>query len=332
MKKLIIILASLFAALCLAGCSAEQNSGGNSGGGNNENGGQTEETDEDVEKILVAYFSCTGTTEKIAGYIADEVGAVKYRITPADPYTEEDLNYEDENSRATVEQAETSTARPEIEGSLENAESYTTIYIGYPIWWGRLPKIIYTFLEAYDFSDKVIIPFCTSGGSGIGVSVEEIKVLEPAANVLSGRRFSSSAKQSDVTNWLYTLNYNWKEDSEEENMNIAVSVGEKTFSARLYNTAAAKEFKKLLPLTLNMSAMEHEKYYYLDKSLTSSDEAVENISAGDIMLFSGNCIVLFYEDFSTEYSYTKIGKLISSEGLTEALGEGEVTITFSAFD
>lgn len=325
MKKFLIGLAVLFAALCFVGCSDTDKNGDDT------NPNAEENIDPEEEKILVAYFSCTGTTEKIAGYIAETVEADTYKIIPAEPYTEDDLDYYDEESRAALEQAETSTARPEIDGELKNAESYDTIYIGYPIWWGRLPKIIYTFLENYDFSDKVIVPFCTSAGTGIGVSVEEIKVLEPEAYVLSGRRFSSTAKESDVVTWINTVNYSRDEGKQdiESYTDMIITIGDEKFTAELYDTAAAEEFKKLLPLTLDMSAMEHEKYYYLEESLTSSDEAVEEISAGDIMLWNGNCIVLFYEDFTTEYSYTKIGKIKDTEGLIEALGDGDVTVTFS---
>lgn len=326
MKKFLIGLAVLFAAFCFAGCSDTTDDTPTDDGGE-----VIEDPVEDEEKILVAYFSCTGNTEKIAGYIADTLEADIYEIVPAEPYTEEDLDYYDETSRAALEQDENSKARPEIDGELENAEDYDVIYIGYPIWWGRLPKIIYTFLETYDFSGKYIVPFCSSAGTGITVSVEEIKVLEPEAHVLTGRRFTSTVKQSEVVNWVSTLNFS-ADDGKQENENytsMIVTIGNAKFNAELYNTAAAAEFKKLLPLTLEMSAMEHEKYYYLDENLLTADEAVGEISAGDIMLWNGNCIVIFYEDFETEYSYTKIGKIKNVSGLDEALGTGSVTVTFS---
>lgn len=213
MKKFLIGLAVLFAAFCFAGCSETGTTDDDTPSDN----GDVIEEPEDEEKILVAYFSCTGNTEKIAGYIAETVEATfTYEIVPAEPYTEEDLDYYDEESRAALEQAETSTARPEIEGELENAEEYDIIYIGYPIWWGRLPKIIYTFFETYDFSGKVIVPFCTSQGTGISVSVEEIKVLEPEANVLTGRRFSSTTKESDVVTWLNTLNFGIEDERRDD--------------------------------------------------------------------------------------------------------------------
>lgn len=153
--------------------------------------------------ILVAYFSATGTTEGLAESIQSVLGADIYKITPAVPYTSADLNY-NSDCRANREQ-NVDSARPEIAGSIENIARYDAIFLGYPIWWGKAPKIIYTFLESYDLSEKMIIPFCTSGGSGISTSVGEIKQLEPNATVDSGRRFTSSS-ESTVKEWTDRLN------------------------------------------------------------------------------------------------------------------------------
>ena len=109
-------------------------------------------------KVLVAYFSCTGNTERIAGYVADVMGADVYRITPETPYTDADWNYNDSTSRTTREQNDP-TARPEISGSVENMEDYDVIFLGYPIWWGQAPKILYTFVESYDLTAR---PSCPS--------------------------------------------------------------------------------------------------------------------------------------------------------------------------
>ncbi len=117
-------------------------------------------------KTLVVYFSCTGTTETLAEYAAEILGADICEIVPAKPYTEEDLAYYTDG-RADREQNDPK-ARPEISGEIENMDNYDTIILGYPIWHGQAPKIIYTFLESYDFSGKTIVPFCTSHSSGIG--------------------------------------------------------------------------------------------------------------------------------------------------------------------
>ena len=159
----------------------------------------------DPSKVLVAYFSATGNTEKAAGYIAEATGGTLYEITPAEPYTNADLNYNDSNSRSTREQNDPS-ARPAIQGSVENMAEYDVIYLGYPIWWGEAPKIIYTFLENYDLSGKTIVPFCTSSSSGLGSSANHLHSLASGATWLSGKRFSSSPSKSEVEEWVNGLN------------------------------------------------------------------------------------------------------------------------------
>jgi flavodoxin len=159
---------------------------------------------EDGGKVLVAYFSCTGNTEKIAGYIAESLGADTYRITPQTPYTDADLNYGDSSTRATREQNDPS-ARPAISGKVENMEDYSVIFLGYPIWWGQAPKIMYTFVGSYDLSGKTIIPFCTSGSSGIGSSAENLSLSAAGAAWLPGSRFSGSAPRDTVEDWLQGL-------------------------------------------------------------------------------------------------------------------------------
>lgn len=155
-------------------------------------------------KILVAYFSATNTTEKIAGYIADELPADLYEIVPEIPYTSADLNYGDSSSRTSIEMNDPNS-RPAISGSVEDMGQYDTVFLGYPIWWGEAPRIISTFLESYDFSGKTIIPFCTSGSSGIGSSATRLHGLTDGAGWLPGRRFGSSATQGDMLAWVNGL-------------------------------------------------------------------------------------------------------------------------------
>ncbi|MDE7181810.1 MAG: leucine-rich repeat protein [Clostridia bacterium] len=145
------------------------------------------------QKVLVAYFSCTNTTEGVAEAIHGQVSnSYLYRITPAVPYTPADLNY-NSDCRANREQND-DNARPEISGSVENIEQYDVIFIGYPIWWGQAPKIIYTFFESYDydFDGVTIIPFCTSGSSPMGSSATKLHDLAPKANWKSGSRISGN--------------------------------------------------------------------------------------------------------------------------------------------
>ena len=165
------------------------------------------ETSDPVEsgKVLIAYFSATNNTENIANHLKSILDADLYEITPETPYTSADLNYSDSSTRATVEQ-NNPNARPTISGSVDNMGQYDVIFLGYPIWWGQAPKIISTFLESYDLSGKTIVPFCTSGSSGIGSSATNLHALANSAVWLDGNRFSGSASRSDVETWINGLN------------------------------------------------------------------------------------------------------------------------------
>jgi len=164
----------------------------------------------DTPKILVAYFSCTGNTLAVATHIADELNtqtiiADLHEIKPEVPYTSNDLNWRDNSSRASKENADPSS-RPSISGNIQNMENYDIVFLGYPIWWGQAPKIIYTFIESYDFSGKTIVPFCTSGSSGIGSSAANLQKISSSNTVwLPGFRFAANASRSSVKTWLNGL-------------------------------------------------------------------------------------------------------------------------------
>ena len=170
------------------------------------------ETDTGSEgtKVLVVYFSATNTTEGVAEHIANGLNADIYEIVPEDPYTDADLNYNDNNSRTTIEMNDPN-ARPAISGSVENMEQYDIIFVGYPIWWGEAPRIVSTFMESYDFSGKTIVPFCTSGGSGIGSSASNLERLTSGATWLDGRRLNGSDSQDTVMEWVNGLGLNFEE-------------------------------------------------------------------------------------------------------------------------
>ena len=154
--------------------------------------------------VLVAYFSATGNTENIAEHLVSILDADLYEIVPQVPYTSEDLDYSNSDCRANREQNDP-TARPAISGGVEDLEDYEVIFLGYPIWWGDAPKIISTFLESYDFDGKTIVPFCTSGSSSIGGSVSDLEALTDGAIWLEGQRFSGSASQETVSQWVNSL-------------------------------------------------------------------------------------------------------------------------------
>lgn len=157
-----------------------------------------------TSNILVSYFSCTGTTEKVANLIADNTEGDLFKIEPEIPYTEEDLDYYS-GGRADQEQADP-TCRPGISNKVEDIDKYDYVFLGYPIWHGDAPRIISTFLESYDFSNKTIIPFCTSHSSGIGSSDDDLHSLATNATWLEGMKFDGNATSEQVDEWIKSLN------------------------------------------------------------------------------------------------------------------------------
>lgn len=167
-----------------------------------ENVSETNDTAEDAKivnnetdsvKIAVVYFSGTGNTKTIAEMIAEETGADIFEIIPTQAYTEEDLNYNDDNCRANKEQND-DTARPEISNDLSATAEYDIAYLGHPIWWGTVPRIIQTYLETYDLSNATIYTFCTSGGSSIDRSLSDLRVWYPTLNIVDGKRLNDASK------------------------------------------------------------------------------------------------------------------------------------------
>jgi flavodoxin len=154
--------------------------------------------------VLVAYFSATGTTKGVAEKIAAIADADLYEITAAEPYSADDLNYNDRNSRSTKEQNDKS-ARPEIGSEPLDLSGYTTVYLGFPIWWGEEPRIMDSFVESCSFDGVTVIPFCTSGSSGIGRSGPNMEALAGSGTWLDGKRFSGSVSEADLRSWIEGL-------------------------------------------------------------------------------------------------------------------------------
>ena len=195
MKKLLASIMAVMLVLAMTSCS-----GGNSGASGDD---QAAQQNTDVRSIVV-YFSCTGNTKAVAEEVAAQTGSELHEIVPEEPYTEEDLNYNNDNCRANIEMNDTES-RPAISNTIENFSEYDTIYIGYPIWWGSLPRIMNTFLDTYDFSGKTIVPFCTSGSSSISQSVSVIREAEPEAQIKKGLQISSAGADDssyEVRKWL----------------------------------------------------------------------------------------------------------------------------------
>ena len=158
-----------------------------------------------MSNILVAFFSPTGTTKKVAQEIAQLEEADLFEIVPVQPYTAEDLDWRNAQSRSTLEMNDPN-CRPEMAEKLDNIELYDTIFLGFPIWWGREPSIVDTFLDAHDLKGKIIIPFCTSGGSGMGNTSERINNLtKREAKVLEGKRYGGEVSLADLKIWMDDL-------------------------------------------------------------------------------------------------------------------------------
>lgn len=183
---------------------ASSTSDTDSGSATDMDSGSTLDNEEESLKVLVAYFSATGTTEGVAEHIANGLNGDIYEIVPETPYTDADLNYSDNNSRSTIEMNDPNV-RPAISGSVEDMEQYDVVFIGYPIWWGEAPRIVSTFMESYDFAGKTIVPFCTSGGSGMGSSATNLEQLTSGAEWLEGQRLNGSDSQDEVMEWVNSL-------------------------------------------------------------------------------------------------------------------------------
>lgn len=220
-KKIIVIFSIILVVLIVLGLyfvltnnseNNQTNKSNNNQNNNEQNSNQDDGQDINVPssggdsatgESVVIYFSATGNTERVAGYIQEITGSDIIEIIPADEYTSADINYSDDDCRANQEQNDDS-ARPEIANEID-VDSYDTIYLGFPIWWGDVPKIILTFLDTYDLSGKTVIPFCTSGGSGISTSMNTLRNYNQNINWIDGEQFSSGASKNAIESWINSL-------------------------------------------------------------------------------------------------------------------------------
>ena len=220
-KKLLTLSLAAVMALSLAAC------GGNDSSADDQSANQTQEeaappadTAENAAapessgdgaeaadgNVLVVYYSASGNTETAANYIAQATGGDIFEITPAEPYTSDDLNWTDENSRVSREHEDESLRDVELTTTeVENWDSYDMVFIGYPIWWGIAAWPVDGFVEANDFTDKTVIPFCTSSSSGLSQSGELLAQLAGTGDWQEGQRFRSSASQEDINEWVDSL-------------------------------------------------------------------------------------------------------------------------------
>ena len=186
MKKIAMMLAALL-TISLSACSQ---------------GNKTKENKE-MKKVLVAYFSASGVTEGVAKQLAEVTGGELHKILPEQPYTDADLDWRDKQSRSSVEMQD-KKSRPAITNKLANMKDYDVVFVGFPIWWYTCPTIINTFMEAYDFKGKTVIPFATSGGSSIKKACEDLKAAYPDVNCKEGKLLNRVSNQ-DLDTWVKGL-------------------------------------------------------------------------------------------------------------------------------
>lgn len=157
-----------------------------------------------MSKTLVAYFSASGVTKRLAENLAKAAGAELFEIVPEQAYTSEDLNWQNKQSRSSVEMNDRS-CRPAISSKVEDMAQYSHVFIGFPVWWYREPSIIDTFMESYDWNGITVIPFCTSGGSGLGDAGKNMQALGKGAKVIDGKRLSGNTSEADLKVWVESL-------------------------------------------------------------------------------------------------------------------------------
>lgn len=210
MKKKISILCIIMVLACvIAGCGSAANGGDENNASaeiaqNAESKGKSESLKGD--KTLVVYYSASGNTRAAAGMIAETANADLFEIVPAEPYSDDDLNWSDKDSRVSREHDDASLRAVALEAdTVEGWEEYGTVFIGYPIWWGIAAWPVDGFVKANDFTGKTVIPFCTSASSDLGESGELLKEMAETGNWMEGVRFRSNASEADIIEWMKSL-------------------------------------------------------------------------------------------------------------------------------
>lgn len=167
------------------------------------------ENAEEAGKVLVVYYSATGNTKTAAGYIADATGGDLFELNPVEPYTKDDLNYNNPDSRVSREHEDETLREIElVSTTVEDFSDYDEIFVGYPIWWGSAAWPVNQFVEDNDFTGKTVIPFCTSASSGLGDSGKSLEEMAGTGDWLEGKRFSSNVSEDEVVDWIESLDLN----------------------------------------------------------------------------------------------------------------------------
>lgn len=202
-KRLVMILSGVVALSLLVGCQSNNEEIDKT---NENEQSQTTDTSKEFGNTLVVYYSATGNTEDVAKMIAEQTDGTLFEIEPKEPYSDDDLNWSDDNSRVSREHENEDERNVElVSTTVDNWDSYDTVFIGYPIWWGIAAWPVDNFVKNNDFTGKMVIPFCTSSSSGLGQSGELLAEMAGTGDWQEGQRFRSSAASSDVQEWLNDL-------------------------------------------------------------------------------------------------------------------------------
>lgn len=306
MNKLLSLILTM---VILASCSSQSSSSDTS-----RSSGQTINPGDN--NVLVAYFSVTNNTKKLANYAKDHLNSDIFEIVPTQEYTSADIDY-NSDCRANREQND-DNARPKIKYTISDISQYDTIVLGYPIWWGQAPKIMYTFIESYDFKDKIILPFCTSGSSSIGSSATNLAKSAPSANWLDGKRFAANTSKEEIGKWL--------DENIQKEENMKLSVDNQELDVIWENNASVEAIKNLCPLSINMHRYGgFEQVGSIGQSIVSNDKRITTLP-GDIVLYSSNQIVIFFGNNTWEY--TKLGHInLSDNELNNLLNKENVSLS-----
>ena len=276
--------------------------------------------------ILVVYFSTDDTIRAAAYIIAEALSADLFEIQPVEPYTADDVNYHNSRSRTSIEQNDPQ-ARPAIAVLPDDLNRYDAIILGYPIWWGQAPRILYTFMENVDLTGKTIIPFCTSGSSGAGSSASNLQKLTGGSTVwLDAKRISNGSSAEEIRAWAESLRL-----PKEEIGMFYIHVHEAVLAVKAENNSSSEALLQLLKagdITISMHDYGNfEKVGPLGISIPRNDEDITT-TPGDVILYQGNQVTVYYDE--NRWDFTKLGHIdIDQDELKSILGSGDVTVVLS---
>ena len=337
--------------------NAELDGGANGAGANGDpaRGGGSTDTDstsgDAAPRAITVVFSCSGNTLSVAEAVHARVGGDFFRLLTVEPYPE-DYDERVDQGRRELDEGFIPELMGQADGSLaallSNWDAYELVYLGFPTWWGHIPQAVRGFLEQFSLNGKTVAPFNTSHSSGWAQTLLDVAELAPDAVLLDGLAYTQEtlpADEGDVAVWAEGVLAQALPDTsapiepvrtltlgEEKAVRLVVHTDgaeEREFSVELANNETADAFAELLPCDLAMNELNgNEKYCYLDEPLPSAPAVPDGIEAGDVMLYGDSCLVVFYESFSTSYSYTRIGHITDTQGLADALGSGDVSVTF----